>query len=176
MSNNSRSDRVWANGKVPDAGPAPHMLGVTPGWFATMKIGLIAGRDFRESDVDPQAAIVNESFARIYFDGQNPVGRSFEVSRERRKLRYEIEARCAMPVTTACATPFVRPSIPPFAELAADGTLKKTNWATIIARSASPDPLMLAPGSARLIHRTHPEFRVASISTQAELVRAKMIR
>jgi hypothetical protein len=50
-----------------------------------MRIGLISGRDFRPDDVQPQVngkeiiagtAIVNEAFARKYFDGQNPVGRT----------------------------------------------------------------------------------------------------
>jgi putative ABC transport system permease protein len=49
----------------------------TPGYFDTMRIRLLAGRDFRDSDT-PQAAkvaIVSESFAAKYFKGIEPVGR-----------------------------------------------------------------------------------------------------
>ena len=43
-----------------------------------MKIPLLDGRDFRQSDVDPSVAIVNETFAKIFFNGENPIGKSFE--------------------------------------------------------------------------------------------------
>jgi predicted permease len=46
-------------------------------WFTTMGTRLIAGRDFTDRDVTGSAsvAIVNEAFARKFFDGQNPLGR-----------------------------------------------------------------------------------------------------
>jgi predicted permease len=50
---------------------------VAPGYFALMRIPLLAGRDFTEAD-DAKTAlvmIVNEAFARHYFHGENPVGR-----------------------------------------------------------------------------------------------------
>ena len=43
-----------------------------------MKIPFIDGRDFRASDTSPGVAIVNEAFARQYFNGENPIGKSFE--------------------------------------------------------------------------------------------------
>jgi predicted permease len=50
---------------------------IAPGYFALLRIPLLSGRDFAESD-DAQAApvmIVNEAFARRYFQGRGPVGR-----------------------------------------------------------------------------------------------------
>lgn len=55
---------------------------VGPGFFAALGTRVVAGRDFAESDVRPQGAeetpwrsvIVNESFARKYFGGVNPIG------------------------------------------------------------------------------------------------------
>ena len=57
-------------------------LSVSPEWLDTMKIPLLAGRGFRASDIylsagKSGAAIVNQTFARQYFNGQNPVGRTF---------------------------------------------------------------------------------------------------
>ena len=51
---------------------------VSQDFFKTLGTRLIAGRDFSESDrvESPKVAVVNESFARKYFNGQNPVGRS----------------------------------------------------------------------------------------------------
>jgi ABC-type antimicrobial peptide transport system permease subunit len=42
---------------------------------------LVAGRDFDRHDTRtaPSVAIVTESFARVFFDGKNPVGRTFQI-------------------------------------------------------------------------------------------------
>ena len=52
---------------------------VSPGFFAAFRTPLIAGRDFTDADRPgaPRVAIVNESFVRKYFGGENPVGRTF---------------------------------------------------------------------------------------------------
>ena len=65
------------------AGDRPAIrLRVGPGFFATLGTPVIAGRDFDERDVRPpgdkprayRSVIVNESFARRYFTGHDPVG------------------------------------------------------------------------------------------------------
>jgi predicted permease len=50
-----------------------------PGYFKTMGIGLLAGREFNDQDrlASAKVAIVNEEFARKYFHGINPVGHTF---------------------------------------------------------------------------------------------------
>ncbi len=52
---------------------------VNPGYFNTMGIALIQGRDFRESDREgvPETAIINETMARQFWLGEDPVGRRF---------------------------------------------------------------------------------------------------
>lgn len=72
------------NGSITIEGYAPHgdeevaaaRNWVAPGYFSTMKIPLLAGREFRESDASgsPQVAIINEKLARRYFAGRNPLG------------------------------------------------------------------------------------------------------
>jgi predicted permease len=49
---------------------------VTPDYFRTMKIPLLAGRYFTERDIvgTPEVVIIDESFARRHFDGRNPIG------------------------------------------------------------------------------------------------------
>ena len=57
---------------------------VTPSYFATMGIPLLAGRDFADLDdaTSPPQAIVNEEFVRRYLDRAEPLGRRIE-SRDR---------------------------------------------------------------------------------------------
>lgn len=54
------------------------MLYVTPGYFATLQMPLLAGREFAESDGpnSQPVAIVNQSFARKFYHGASPVGRT----------------------------------------------------------------------------------------------------
>ena len=50
---------------------------VSPRYFATLGIPMLAGRDFdeRDSSLVPHVVIVNETFARRHFPGENPIGR-----------------------------------------------------------------------------------------------------
>jgi putative ABC transport system permease protein len=49
---------------------------VSPGYFRTLRVPLVSGRDFAEADNDaaPRVVIVNERFARQYFGDTNPIG------------------------------------------------------------------------------------------------------
>ena len=56
---------------------AVHHASVSPGYFDVLRMPLLAGRDFRPQDNTdaPRVMIVNEAFARRFFDGRDPVGR-----------------------------------------------------------------------------------------------------
>ena len=49
---------------------------VSPGYFATMKVPLLRGREFTEGDTPKTtpAIVINEALARSYFKGQDPIG------------------------------------------------------------------------------------------------------
>jgi putative ABC transport system permease protein len=49
---------------------------MTPGYLRTMGTPLLRGRDFTEADRarSPQVAMVNQTFADLYFKGKDPVG------------------------------------------------------------------------------------------------------
>ncbi len=53
------------------------MNALSPGYFATMQIPVLEGRDFRLSDVtrDAKVAIVNRRFAEHFFKGRSAVGK-----------------------------------------------------------------------------------------------------
>jgi predicted permease len=54
---------------------------VSPDYFETLRTPLLAGRGFDNRDVttSPRVAIVNQTFARKFFPGANPVGKSFRI-------------------------------------------------------------------------------------------------
>jgi len=65
--------RPVAPGDEPDA-PVSF---VTPGFFSTMRIPSLSGREFMATDDSkaPAVVIVNQAFARKYFPGENPIGK-----------------------------------------------------------------------------------------------------
>src|SRR5262252_1019764 len=69
--------------ELPPNGQSPDELynEVSSGYFATMGIDLIAGREFTRADDEnaPRVAIVNQTMVARYWRGQNPVGRRLQV-------------------------------------------------------------------------------------------------
>jgi predicted permease len=67
----------------PDAYGTVEWRAVTPGYFQTLGIALVAGRTIEDSDVPgrPAVAIVNEAFVRQYFAGESPIGQRIDVGR-----------------------------------------------------------------------------------------------
>jgi len=61
----------------PDARPRAANIASQPGFFRTLGIPLVKGRDFSDRDsLDaPRVVIVNESLARTYFGSENPIGK-----------------------------------------------------------------------------------------------------
>jgi putative ABC transport system permease protein len=72
---------VWADGRDASQAMGTNLSRVGPEYFKTLKIPLISGRDFdaRDKVGSPDVAIVNEAFAKRFFEGVNPVGKGFWV-------------------------------------------------------------------------------------------------
>jgi predicted permease len=73
---------VRLDGQSEDLTRIVQVINVTPGYFSVLGLRIIAGRDFQENEDGRPVAIVNETFARQYWPGQNPVGRTFVSGRE----------------------------------------------------------------------------------------------
>ena len=65
---------------------------VTPGFFDTIGIPRIAGRDFDSADRvgSPLVAVVNQALVRSLFPNQNPIGRSLRITVGKQDGNYEI--------------------------------------------------------------------------------------
>ena len=55
---------------------------LSPDYFKTMKIAVLSGRDFLDSDTasSPRVALINEAMAERFWHGANPIGRNFNRS------------------------------------------------------------------------------------------------
>jgi macrolide transport system ATP-binding/permease protein len=65
----------------PDESPVVEYNEVGPDFFVTLGIPLVSGREFTRSDDEKTAliAVVNETMARRYWQGRNPLGERFQV-------------------------------------------------------------------------------------------------
>ncbi|MEO7133820.1 MAG: FtsX-like permease family protein, partial [Vicinamibacterales bacterium] len=89
----------WGNSLVvegfqagPDTNTNASFNGVGPGYFKTMGIPLMSGREFTRADAfgAPKVAIVNQAFAKKFNLGDNPVGKRFGLGGGEGKLDIEI--------------------------------------------------------------------------------------
>ena len=75
-------ERILNMGARIPSGAAPNdfqfstAIYVSPGYFETLRLPMVAGRTFRDSDTRTSApvAVINEAFARRYFKDRDPVG------------------------------------------------------------------------------------------------------
>lgn len=166
-------DAVSIDGARPTGAPA-WFMNVSPRWIDIMKIPLVAGRDFRPSDTSPGVAIVNEAFARQYFDGENPIGRWFEgTSGYMRGQRFEIVGLVRDARYRYLREPVLPVAYTPFHRLEAKGTLK---GGTFMVRTSNSDPRALASTLRREVTRARPEFRVSNVHTPEDLIQAQTVR
>jgi predicted permease len=79
LAGNEWDSSISVEGHTPQDGEDMQgfMNQVTPGYFKTMKIKLLEGRDFTPADAvpEPHVAIVNEKLAKHYFPGVSAVGK-----------------------------------------------------------------------------------------------------
>ncbi len=79
IANSNSSTSIAVEGYTPAAGDrmSVNFNEIAPAYFRTVGMPLLVGRDFSEADAlgAPKVAIVNETFARRFSLGLNPVGR-----------------------------------------------------------------------------------------------------
>jgi putative ABC transport system permease protein len=76
---NGRFSVVGQDDQAGWAGPPAERTVITPQYFQAMRIPLLAGRDFSETDKTEHVVIINSSLARTYFHGADAVGRSLKL-------------------------------------------------------------------------------------------------
>src|SRR6266576_3300341 len=148
---------ISVNGAPPN-GILAYMRAVSPGWLETMKIPLIDGRDLLPSDAHPGSALVNETFAKVYFDGLDPVGKTFDLSfDEGVRLRYQIVGLVGDVRYKSLREPILPQLYVPFHSVDATGaTVKKTNG-TLLVRTSLSRPLALASTLRREVPQVRSE-------------------
>jgi len=166
---------VRASGRTPSE--SAHFLSVSPGFLETMRIPLLAGRDVRAGEVQPGfrdgagaidgVGLVNQAFARAYFDGRSPVGERVGVA-----VRPNTYASLVIVgLTGDAAYTELRDPIRPTVYVPID----PVGGATLVIRTTA-DPSPLIAGLRRDVLRARPDARLRLVAPQTALVRRQLIR
>ena len=176
MSGTMRNNFISVNG-APPSDTLAFFLGISPGWLETMKIPMIGGRDFRESDANPNVAIVNRTFAQQYFGGENPVGKSFEVKGAAgKRTHYEVVGLVGDAAYRDIREPILPAVYVPFQSVDETGALKAVGQGTFVVRTAGSNPAALEATLRREAAWAHPALRVSNIRTQQEIIDVQTVR
>ena len=82
--NTGTSDALRVEGQPPKSGQRLARALITPGFFDTVGMKVLDGRDFtdRDTDVSPFVAIINETMAQFYFGDEYAIGKRFAMGHD----------------------------------------------------------------------------------------------
>ncbi len=128
---------------------------VSPGYFRTLQIPLLAGRDFREQDTEGSqgVAIVNQALAERYWPKQDALGKRIHADNRWYSV-VGVARNSSYAELGEEARPFIY--VPSYQEY--------RNRVIIHARVAG-DPMILAPMIEKKIHELNAELPVFDVST-----------
>jgi predicted permease len=149
---------------------------VSPNFFQTMNIPLVAGRSFSDLDTrsSPQVVIVNEMFVRKYLGGASPIGKIVRTAPEPNYPagQYEIVG-----VVKDAKYAGLRDAVPPESFGPAPQFPPGQSSAYFFIRSSAPAQMIpaLRAGLAQFDSRADAEFRVFQEGVESSLVRERMM-
>jgi putative ABC transport system permease protein len=155
----------------PGQAPSADVTPITPGFFRTMGIPHVMGRDFTAFDRDdsPPVAIVNETMARRHLADGSPLGKRLHVNAGLvERLDYEIVGVVG-DIKLASLDREIRPTVYlPHTQLAIP-------LMTLVVRTEM-NPLSLAPSVGAAVHALDRELSLADVRTMQEVVDATIAR
>jgi putative ABC transport system permease protein len=147
--------------ELPDAALMP----VTPNYFEMMGIRLLRGRSFNAADTEksPHVAVINESFARQIWPGEDPIGKRFRHGFP----EYQSPWREVVGVVADIKLNGVERNTPkqayfPFAQES------WTNFSIVVRTTG--DPLLATAGVERTIHTIDKDLPVFAIRSMDQLL------
>ncbi|PYQ48798.1 MAG: hypothetical protein DMF78_20350, partial [Acidobacteria bacterium] len=148
----------------------PNFNRVSPGYFKTLRTPLVAGREFDERDdaSSPVVAIVNESFARKFLAGSDPLRQSFQIEEPLGAPRPQYQV---VGVVKDTKYRDMREDVGPIAYLAAAQETDVDPYLSVLVRGAGA---LSATQSAitRATAQVHPEISLHFDTMTSQIQRA----
>jgi putative ABC transport system permease protein len=161
-------DFTIAGRPAPEPGEAPvaNRFNIGPGYFQTLGVPVVRGRDFNDGDTRgaPPVAIVNESLARRYFPGEDPIGRQVTM----------LGGPMAIVGVVADVQP-IRFGDPVEPEIYWP-TSQRPRYATYLVIRTASDPTRVVRPIEQRLKALDPDMNVSSFSTMGDLVDRQLVR
>jgi putative ABC transport system permease protein len=139
---------------------------VTPGYFATLQVPFVRGRDFSSADTSKSAgvAIVNESFARRYWPNADAIGKriNFDTDPNDEPQWHEV-------VGIAKDVRDVRPTAPSRPEVYIPSAQASSSDVSLFIRTKS-DPSALLPALRSVVQSIDADLPLTSAGTMDESI------
>ena len=150
---------------------------VSPGYFRTLEIPVIAGRDFtpRDTAQSEPVVIVNETFVRRFLGSANPIGKTIRTSGEPNypETQYEIVG-----MVKDAKYDGLRDEIPPEAFVPAQEYPDRIYFTNVFIRFSSPPSALISATRDKLL-QLYPamrlEFHLYQTEIQNGLVRERLM-
>ncbi|HWP43421.1 MAG TPA: ABC transporter permease [Blastocatellia bacterium] len=150
---------------LPEGDQTASYSAISPDYFNTLKVGMLAGRKFTERDgpQSPSVAIINETLARQYFPGEDPIGKRIVIAYLGQRQTREI-------VGVAGDIKQDEPNKPTMPEIFVPFEQQPWGAAWLLIRTASPDPLSMRNAVQRAIWSVSGALPVSKAETLEQLL------
>ena len=142
---------------------------VGPGFFATVGIPILTGREFGQQDDEnaPLVAVVNQTFARRFFGNENPIGKRYGDRGADSSGRYQIVG-----VVGDAKYGAIRERTRPMVFRPLLQEARRLSFVLHVRTAAEPTPL--APSILRGIHAIDSEALVTEVRTLPQVIRSQL--
>jgi putative ABC transport system permease protein len=157
--------RIWQTGEE----HLSSLRYITPGFFDTLKIPIIEGRDVSDSDTNdsPLVAVVSKSFAEKYFPGQNAIGHKFKIAIGERTIVGIVGNIRVRGLETSSEPQVYLPN-----QQVPDGAIIGYTPKALVIRVSS-NPLSLMPSIRQIIHNADPEQPISDVQLLSDVVESE---
>ena len=145
---------------------------VTPGYFRTMHVPVLRGREFTAQDgaTAPRVVLVNAALARQFFAGQDPIGQrvAFDKAPDSASVWRTIVGVVGDERQTSLGTETKIQFMTPFAQ-------EVREEMTLVIRTPG-DPATLGPAVRRAVGAVDPDLAIVSMQTMSAVRAASLAR
>jgi putative ABC transport system permease protein len=148
-----------------EPGPHAEFAVALPGYFSTMGIPLVQGRDFTDHDDArvPDSVIVDTEFARLYFPGRSPIGERIAINGNVAEGPFQTVIGVVGHVRSKGAREAGEAQI----YLAA---LQKQEFSLFFLAKTTMDPSRVLPSIRTTVRDQDPRLPIAALTTMEEVV------
>ncbi len=141
--------------------------GVGAGYFSTLGVRILAGREILEADREggPKVCVINEAFAKRFFDGRNPLGMHITAEiREGKPVTYEVVG-----VAGNAHTQNLREEVHPRFFIPGTEETGESEAPVFLIRTAI-EPASILPAARQAIHHLDPSLPIITAQTAEDQI------